>query len=120
VFAGEVDARTRRDPRVQELEQQVAHAGGTEKVRLRAALEERYQAVHAEKLGEVADEFDKVHSVQRALQVGSLHHIIAPERLRPYLIEAVERGIERCLRREATGAIAAGSGNGAAEAPVVP
>ena len=120
VFAGEVDARTRRDPRVQELEQQVAHAAGTEKVRLRAALEERYQAVHAEKLGEVADEFDKVHSVQRALQVGSLHHIIAPERLRPYLIEAVERGIERCLRREATGAVAAGSGNGAAEAPVVP
>jgi acetyl/propionyl-CoA carboxylase alpha subunit/acetyl-CoA carboxylase carboxyltransferase component len=117
VFAGEVDARTRRDPRVQELEQQVASAAGTEKVRLRAALEERYKAVHAEKLGEVADEFDKVHSVQRALQVGSLHHIVAPDRLRPYLIEAVERGIERCVQR--TPAVAE-SGNGAAEAPAAP
>ena len=43
----------------------------------------------------MAAEFDRVHSVQRALDVGALNHIIPPASLRPYLIDAVERGIER-------------------------
>jgi hypothetical protein len=51
--------------------------------------------VRSEKLGEVAGEFDRVHSVERALRVGSIHEIIAPARLRPWLIAAVERGMER-------------------------
>jgi len=34
-----------------------------------------------------------VHSVHRALKVGALHHIIPPASLRPYLIQAVERGV---------------------------
>jgi acetyl/propionyl-CoA carboxylase alpha subunit/acetyl-CoA carboxylase carboxyltransferase component len=93
VFAGDVEARTRQDPRPQALERQIAAAEGTEKVRLSAQLADTFKAVHSEKLGEVADEFDKVHSIHRALQMGSLDHIIAPERLRPYLIEAVERGM---------------------------
>ena len=97
VFAGEVDARTRQDPRVQALERQIAAAEGAEKARLRAQLDETFKAVHAEKLGEVADEFDQVHSVHRALQMGSLDHIIPPERLRPYLIDAVERGMSPYL-----------------------
>ena len=100
VFAGDVEARARQDPRVQALEKQIAAAEGAEKVRLRAQLDETFKAVHSEKLGEVADEFDKVHSVYRALQTGSLDHIIPPERLRPYLIEAVERGMSRCLQAD--------------------
>ena len=51
--------------------------------------------MRAEKLDDVAAEFDGVHTVQRALEVGSIHQIIPPERLRPYLIEAVERGMAR-------------------------
>jgi hypothetical protein len=43
----------------------------------------------------MAAEFDRVHSVQRALDVGALNCIIPSARLRPYLIDAVERGIER-------------------------
>jgi hypothetical protein len=46
----------------------------------------------------MAEEFDTVHSVQRAQEVGSIHHIIPPDRLRPYLIEAVERGMTRAIR----------------------
>ncbi len=65
------------------------------------------QGVRSEKLGEVADEFDRVHSVHRALAVGSLHYIVRPERLRPYLIEAVERGMarEHARREEAVEAV---------------
>jgi hypothetical protein len=48
--------------------------------------------VYSEKLGEVAGEFDHVHSVERALRVGALHRIISPAMLRPYLISAVEWG----------------------------
>ena len=96
VFAGEVEARTRRDPRVVALEADAA-GDGPEKLRRRAALAEMSASVYAEKLGEVAHEFDDVHSVHRALKVGSLHHIIPAARLRPYLIDAVERGMRRTV-----------------------
>jgi hypothetical protein len=54
-----------------------------------------FKVVHSEKLGQMAAEFDRVHSVQRALEVGALNCIIPPARLRPYLIDAIERGIEK-------------------------
>jgi hypothetical protein len=50
-------------------------------------------------LGEVAREFDRVHTVERALRIGSIDAIIAPVHLRPHLIEAVERGMARTLER---------------------
>ncbi|HVO82163.1 MAG TPA: carboxyl transferase domain-containing protein [Terriglobales bacterium] len=90
VFASEVAARARKDPRLQALTQAIAQADGAEKGRLRAQWDELFKVVHSEKLGEVADEFDRVHSVQRALKVGALHRIIPPATLRPYLIHAVE------------------------------
>jgi hypothetical protein len=40
-----------------------------------------------------------VHSVERAKRVGSLDVILPPSNLRPYLIDAVERGIQRELDR---------------------
>ena len=95
VFASEVQAKARKDPRLQKLNQAMASAGGTEKARLRAEYDEVFEIVHSEKLGEMASEFDRVHSVQRALQVGALDCIIAPEKLRPYLIAAVERGMAK-------------------------
>jgi hypothetical protein len=62
---------------------------------LRTEWDELFKIVHSEKLGEVAGEYDRVHSVQRALKVAALHHILPPVNLRPYLIAAVERGIAR-------------------------
>jgi acetyl/propionyl-CoA carboxylase alpha subunit/acetyl-CoA carboxylase carboxyltransferase component len=95
VFAREVDARTRKDSRLQALEQEILAAGDGEKRTLRARLAELTKAVRSEKLGEVAEEFDGIHSVQRALKVGSLDRIIPAATLRPYLIEALERGMAR-------------------------
>jgi len=51
--------------------------------------------VRSEKLGEVATEFDTAHSVERAHRMGSVHTIVEPARLRPYLIDAVRRGMAR-------------------------
>ena len=95
VFAGEVEARARKDARLQALNQAIAQAEGAEKGRLRAQWDELFKIVHSEKLGEMAAEFDRVHCVQRALDVGALNYIIPPANLRSYLIHAVERGIER-------------------------
>ena len=99
VFAGEVEARTRKDPRLQALTEALNHAmpktDGVEKSRLRAQWNELFKVVHSEKLGEMAEEFDRVHNVHRALEVGALHHILPPADLRPYLIHAVECGVAR-------------------------
>jgi acetyl/propionyl-CoA carboxylase alpha subunit/acetyl-CoA carboxylase carboxyltransferase component len=95
VFAGEVEAKARKDLRLQALTQDIAKAEGARKTQLRAEWDELFKVVHSEKLGEVASEFDRVHSVQRALDVGALHYIIPPGNLRPYLIHAVERGIRK-------------------------
>jgi acetyl-CoA carboxylase carboxyltransferase component len=104
VFASEVADRARKDPRLEALTQAMAKVDGNEKVRLRAQYNELFKVVHSEKLGEMAEEFDRVHSVHRALRVGALHNILPPANLRPYLIDAVERGIrktEQSISREA-------------------
>ncbi|MGC1644222.1 MAG: carboxyl transferase domain-containing protein, partial [Candidatus Sulfotelmatobacter sp.] len=95
VFAGEVESRTRKDERLQALNQAMLQAEAAEKGRLRAQWNELHDMVYSEKLGEMASEFDRVHSVQRAQSVGALDHIIPPANLRSYLIDAVERGIQR-------------------------
>lgn len=94
VFASEVEARARKDPRLEPLNEALARAKGLEKGRLRAQWNELFKIIHSEKLGEMAGEFDRIHSVQRALQVGALHRIIPPSHLRPYLIHVVERSME--------------------------
>ncbi len=97
VFAGEVEARTRKDPRLLALTETLNRAmtkdDSVEKNRLRAQWDELFKVVHSEKLGEMAEEFDRVHSVHRALEVGALNYILPPADLRPYLIHAVESGI---------------------------
>ena len=43
--------------------------------------------------GEVPDEFDGIHTIERALRVGSVDRIIAAAELRPFVIDALERGM---------------------------
>jgi acetyl-CoA carboxylase carboxyltransferase component len=95
VFTGEVDARTSKDPRVTALERRVADASPVERARLLAELAEVRAAVRSEKLGEVAAEFDAVHSIERAVKVGSVDAIISAAELRPRLVDAVERGLAK-------------------------
>ena len=99
VFAGEVAARTRADERVVALEEKAAAAEGNERVRLRAEAAALSAAVRGEKLGEVATEFDLIHSVERAREMGSISAIVPADRLRGYIIDAVGRGVARELDR---------------------
>ncbi len=66
-----------------------------DRLRLSAEQAQLVESVRVEKLGEVAAEFDAVHSVRRAQDVGSVHRIITPDALRPELIAAVERGMAK-------------------------
>lgn len=99
VFAREVKKRTDADPALEELRQRIDAADGADRAKLRSELVALRDQVQSEKRGEVAAEFDTIHSVERAKRVGSLQAILPPNELRPYLIDAVERGMARELDR---------------------
>ncbi|HZM67079.1 MAG TPA: carboxyl transferase domain-containing protein, partial [Nakamurella sp.] len=96
VFTRDVNTRTDNDQRLKELEASIA--GETDEARrgqLRVELGELRAQVRSEKLGEVAAEFEQIHNIERAREVGSVHTIIPAVQLRPYLIKAVERGMAK-------------------------
>jgi acetyl-CoA carboxylase carboxyltransferase component len=97
VFAREVRTRTESDVRVVEHRERLASADTGTAPALRAELHRVTDEVRSQKLGEVADEFDAIHTIQRAKAVGSVDVIIPAERLRPYLVDALERGMARHL-----------------------
>ena len=93
VFAREVRARTDQDPRVVAAREQLAVHGQSSEARARH--EEAIEAVRVDKLRELAAEFDRVHSIERALEMGSVDRIIPAPELRPYVVDALERGMRR-------------------------
>jgi acetyl-CoA carboxylase carboxyltransferase component len=100
VFAREVQARTKADPRVADATGRVEAQGTARDDQRQAARRELSvvtESVRSEKLGEVAREFDEIHSIDRALDVGSVDRIIPAASLRPYLVAALERGMARTM-----------------------
>jgi acetyl-CoA carboxylase carboxyltransferase component len=90
VFARQVDARTAADPRVTGLEGRFAASTKPEKkAELASELAEVRGRVRAEKLSALAAEFDAVHSIQRAVRVGSVDVVIAAAEMRPVIAEHV-------------------------------
>ncbi len=90
VFARDVDARTAADPRVADLQHRVGEASGAQRAALATELASVRTAVRAEMLGRVASEFDRVHDIHRAVEVGSVDAVISPEEIRPQIIAAIE------------------------------
>jgi acetyl-CoA carboxylase carboxyltransferase component len=84
VFRHEVDRRTKADPRLTAFKARDPQRASAE----RQALQ---RLVETEKLGEVATEFDAVHTVERARQVGSLDEIVKVSELRRRLIEELAK-----------------------------
>ncbi len=115
VFARDVRARTENDERVVQLRAAVAAADQPEAGALRVKLVRMTEQVRSEKLGEIADEFDAIHTIQRARDVGSVDQIIPAAALRPYVIDALERGM---ARTEAAHGSANGSPDGSSAGSV--
>jgi acetyl-CoA carboxylase carboxyltransferase component len=100
VFARDVEQTAKRDPRIAALDARIESADGAERQRLRAERAKLWDAVLSQTRGEFAADFDRVHSVERAVRMGSISRIIAPAALRPFLVEALERGMRRTLEHE--------------------
>ena len=64
-------------------------------VELGSELSSLLESVRSEKMGELAAKFDSIHSIQRAVEVGSVSSIVAAADLRPYLVSAIERGMAK-------------------------
>ena len=95
VFAREVKRRVERDPRVESARAEAASASGRDAAALRARAARVVEEVRSQMLHDVADEFDAIHTIERALRVGSVDRIIAASTLRPYIVDALERGMSR-------------------------
>ncbi len=91
VFPREVRARADADARVVASRRALASAAPADRPRLREQHEALYAQVLLEAQGDVAREFDAVHTVERAVRVGSLDAVIPAAALRPALIEAIRR-----------------------------
>ena len=90
VFVAEVNRRTASDPRVTDLEARLAETTGAARAELSAQLAEVRSTVRTEKQSDVAAEFDRVHSVHRAVEVGSVDAVISAAELRPRIIESIK------------------------------
>jgi acetyl-CoA carboxylase carboxyltransferase component len=93
VFNRDVQQAAAADECVRALDEQLAAAAGAERQRLVAERAELFSDVLARTRGEFAQRFDAVHSVQRAVDVGSVRRVITLAAMRHELIGAVERGI---------------------------
>ncbi len=90
VFAGEVAKRTASDVRVASLEERLRDAPAAERAAVQLELADVRAAVRAEKISEMAGEFDAKHSIHRAVEVGSVDRVITPAELRPAIVATIE------------------------------
>jgi acetyl-CoA carboxylase carboxyltransferase component len=87
VFPREVDRRTAKDPRVTAATSKLSRPPTGEEIE---RLDLLRAEVRLEKQSELAAEFDRIHSVERALEVGSLESIIRAADIRRHLVACLE------------------------------
>jgi len=88
VFAREVRTRVAADSRVQALRIRLK---GDPSVGARASFDQLERQVLIEMRAKVAGEFDAIHTVERALQVGSLERIIPARDIRSQLVDLLDQ-----------------------------
>lgn len=87
VFARDVEQRVKADARVVSLQQALLADPSSERNQLSKDLVDLIDQVRIEKRAEVAREFDSIHSIERARQMGSVDCLIEPGRLRLHVVE---------------------------------
>jgi acetyl/propionyl-CoA carboxylase alpha subunit/acetyl-CoA carboxylase carboxyltransferase component len=119
VFAREVERAAAADERITVLDQRIASTEGAERQQARAERAELWEEVLAQKRGEFADRFDAIHSVERAVEVGSVRRTIRLDSMRSFLIEAVERGMGKALDGASAAAVTGSDGRAGLAQPTV-
>lgn len=90
VFPREVQRRVAEDPRIVAATAAISGSDPADQARQRERLNDLRLQVTLEHQGELAKSFDAIHSVERAVRVGSLDAVIAAKDLRPAIIDALE------------------------------
>ena len=90
VFPRQVLKNTFDDPQIVTAQEQLK-AGGIQ----RSEYDDLFQKIHLEHQAKLAQKFEKIHSVERALKVGSIDDIISANELRPYLVNTLETEINK-------------------------
>ncbi|WP_114907199.1 carboxyl transferase domain-containing protein [Ornithinimicrobium murale] len=90
VFAGEVEKRAAASPEVKALQERISAAPQEQRAALMVELADVRAGLRADKISEVAAEFDSVHNIHRAVEVGSVDAVIAAADLRPAVIASIE------------------------------
>ncbi len=90
VFPKAVLNQTYGDQRVVDAQRRLNHGDCSQK-----EFDDLFHKVYNEKQTALGQEFDQIHSVERALKVGSIHDLISASQLRPYVIRNVEEGMKR-------------------------
>ncbi len=94
VFPREVRKRAAKDPRVVSLREALSSAPREIAPRLREELDEVVAEVVLQEQQKLAAEFDGIHTVDRAVKVGSLDAVIAPSDLRPEIVRRLRAAAE--------------------------
>ena len=102
VFPRLVRKRTMARDDVKSALQALESASAEDTLMLREKFEEVFRTAEAAVQAEVAREFDAVHSVERAKDVGSLNAILTPDELRPFLCERVRGAVDDYLGIDVT------------------
>ena len=89
VFPREVKQETFSDPRITEMLDCLNRGSCSQR-----EYDELVSKVYNEKQTALGQKFDKIHSVQRAKEVGSIDDIVKPSEIRPYLIRTIEAGMK--------------------------
>jgi hypothetical protein len=100
VFPGLVRKRVRADKGVIAAAKKLESSSARKRADAQADYSAIYREVEAEVQGAVAKEFDAIHSVQRAKEVGSLSDVISPQKLRKVLCAQVKKGVEDYLKNQ--------------------
>jgi acetyl-CoA carboxylase carboxyltransferase component len=90
VFPHESRKRAEADERILAARARLNEAISEKKPRLREELDQMFAQILLEKQAEVAREFDAIHTVERAVSVGSLDAVLRPALLRPALIAILD------------------------------
>ncbi len=93
VFPRDVRRKVGRHADVLAAQAALSSAAPIDKPRLREKLDAQIEATTLDVRAAVAREFDSIHTVDRAVQVGSLDRVIEPAALRPAIIEQLSQDL---------------------------
>ena len=90
VFPRQVSVLVEQDEEIKRLRKSLLHTSPNESLALEEKLQKRFEQVLLEQRGVIAQQFDSIHTVNRAIEHGSLDRIIQLRNLRREIVTEIE------------------------------